>query len=270
MKRLAFLIFIIYCGCNSEMVKSRQELSQIENQYFFEDKPFNGYLVQHRDMGYYFSKSLVKNGFLNGKAEYFYENGNLERVENYNQNKKQGIAEHFFENKQIHKILNYKNNSKSGYYSEWLIDKNPLLYGHYENDIPVKTWYYLIENDTILIETLDANGGLLELQTSSPFQLEKIAFNDTLTVLISDSHQNQIFEGRYVHRLKDGTLKFHHKNATVTLNYTENLKEGEFRFEKNNKVFMRGNFINDLMEGRWEILDENKFESINYKNGRLY
>ena len=80
------------------------------------------------------SKNIVE-GYRDGQTEYFYENGHLERIENYSTNLREGETVIYFENKMIHQKLNFKNDKKVGDYEEWLIDGTRFILGEYQNDL---------------------------------------------------------------------------------------------------------------------------------------
>jgi len=263
-------IFTSFFSCESnELVKQDHELGFKNQRYFFEGKPYTGKIISHRDVGYLLSSKNIVEGYRDGQTEYFYENGHLERIENYSTNLREGETVIYFENKMIHQKLNFKNDQKVGDYEEWLIDGTRFILGEYQNDLKTNTWYYFLDKDTLLIESMDSKGAVLKRNTSSKYILTETIGRDTLTFSILDSNKNELVKGSYLNDLKSGLFQFKINDKELNINYKKNKREGEFEYRVKGTTYMKGIYQNDKKEGQWRFLDENRFESIGYNNDYL-
>jgi len=86
--------------------------------YFYRELKFNhdqfnldGIISDYTWEGTKLFSSNLKNGYLSGSAEYYYENGNLKIKGNYKKGKRDGIWKYFYTNGEIEKQIKFSNDS---------------------------------------------------------------------------------------------------------------------------------------------------------------
>ncbi len=153
--RKYWVVFLLIISCSRtqktipkiEILFDSNELTKKDDILYFENKLFNGYVIDKNIDGKLLSKSGYLNGKLEGLQHKWFENGNKIEVRFYENNQKNGKQEGW-----------YKNGSKR---FEYLV----------ENDIPIgihQEWY--------------ANGQLFSLLTyndeGQPHGIQKMWFEN--------------------------------------------------------------------------------------------
>lgn len=263
------LFIIIQISCRNQPIYISKQLDFLEGTYTFKGQPVTGIVVQNRENGYYLFKKEIKNGLLEGNAEYYYENGSIETIENYQNNILEGEQKILFESGKPNSLIYYHMGLKNGLVKEYLIDYSLFYQGVYQNDLPADNWLYFIENDTILIEEFDDQGKLNFISTTSDFNINKTIKKDTLEVTIQKNTPLIRFSGTYIQNKREGNFVFKSDQSEIIIQFSNNKRNGTFLYKKNNQLLTEGNYQNDYKIGSWKYLDHTRYEVIKYQNGKI-
>lgn len=90
-------------------------------------EPFTGYVVGKNREGYRSTtcrfKKLYKNGLLNGRSEFYYENGKLESIEPYKDGELHGMVTRYYDNGKIRSRIHFVNGMRGGDKGEMFWDR---------------------------------------------------------------------------------------------------------------------------------------------------
>jgi len=139
---------------DKEVANSELKLVPEKGQWFFEDKPYNGFALKYHSNGelaekigfyngkregkahkYHTNGKLKKEMFyvqnrLHGKAYNYFDNGNLVEESTYQFGKRNGVQKIWYKNGQLAKLRNLKDGKEEGMQQAWL--ENGKIYVNYE------------------------------------------------------------------------------------------------------------------------------------------
>jgi antitoxin component YwqK of YwqJK toxin-antitoxin module len=178
----------------------------------------------------------LKNGKLNGKYSQYYENGQIELIENYLDENITDLGVHYFENGKIRDSVKYKlDTARNGYV--------------FSNKIYMKSFY---ENGNLRkIETYDStgvkNGKWTEYYENGQIKIEEYFTNTNINL------DNSANKNSYGKRTK--TLSYYYPNGQLrfALNYSnDKIEDGLFieYYPSGNKK-INGNLNNELRSDSW-------------------
>ena len=92
-----------------------------------QSEPYTGYVVGKSREGYRSEtcrfKKLYKNGLLNGRSEFYYENGKLESIEPYKDGELHGMVTRYYDNGKIRSRIHFVNGMRGGDKGEMFWDR---------------------------------------------------------------------------------------------------------------------------------------------------
>ncbi|MEM9076980.1 MAG: toxin-antitoxin system YwqK family antitoxin [Bacteroidota bacterium] len=116
---------------NVEVEKELLKLNVAEGRWYYEEAPFNGYLVETYENG----QIAEKTGFVYGKRQgpslKWYKNGKLYSEKNYMSNRLEGTSKTWWPNGQKSSESNYMNRQRHGYQKKWYPDGQVTSITHF-------------------------------------------------------------------------------------------------------------------------------------------
>ncbi len=120
---LSFLAFLLSCSERTSktitMNKNDPSLAQRGKYLYFKDKPAEGMIVEYYASGKLKSKTLYKNGLMDGPSKSWYEEGEKESVRFYLLGEKQGLHLGWWPNGNPKFQYQFTNGSYHGSFKEW-------------------------------------------------------------------------------------------------------------------------------------------------------
>ncbi|MFY0604832.1 MAG: toxin-antitoxin system YwqK family antitoxin [Flavobacteriaceae bacterium] len=107
---------------NISIVKEQVILDPLKGQWFYKDKPFNGFAVAYFEN----EKLSEKIGFFNGRREgsffKYFKDGSIKSEGYYINNMLHGVKRNYFKNGNLFSESNYVNGKRDGLQKTWFID----------------------------------------------------------------------------------------------------------------------------------------------------
>jgi hypothetical protein len=124
MRKLGYLtiLFFVFLSCLEKKQNLPKSCLLVNDQdeeqfYWFDEVSKDVYnFFTNRKLQYYVFR---KNGEMQGEAIYFYENGSVELIANFNEGNKHGIENRFYPSGNLKKVSHFYNDSLRGYFIEY-------------------------------------------------------------------------------------------------------------------------------------------------------
>ena len=128
---LIALFLLSLCSCDEHLDMTQIVLRNGIVYKKGETQPFSGLIVGKDHKGYRGAlrhyKKRYKNGVLNGKSEYWFQNDKLEGIEYYEDGRIHGIASRYYDNGKIRSRIHFVNGLRGGSKGEMFWDRNGKL-----------------------------------------------------------------------------------------------------------------------------------------------
>jgi antitoxin component YwqK of YwqJK toxin-antitoxin module len=225
--------------------------------WFYLNKLFTGEKKEYYKNGNLsFKKTYNSNGKREGKWVWYYENGNIKRIENHLNGDFHGESLSYFEDGNIKWIRNLLHNEDQGESIEYYENGNIKKIDNYKNnELEGKSVWYYENGERKMIENYSnglRNGELIMYYESGNIESK---FN-------------------YVDGKLQGNGEFYFENGKIEgyIYFLNNKYEGDYRrYYENGEIEKTGTYKNDLKNGIFKFYNKNgEVEKIElYENGEI-
>lgn len=180
--------------------------------FSFDEYCEHGGLPNRQEIEYYPNKKIrmtgtIKNCYWDGEVKYYYESGQLEHIENYENGVRQGLFQHYTENGQVYRTENYLNDTLKQFTIINEADNSKYQFGAgiiTSNKInkPFEKPTTLFGNDRPLISLIDGNlhvRGRYDYYVLDKNLNIKLNLRDTLIKYIPSAYTSNVDESGNTH-----------------------------------------------------------------------
>jgi antitoxin component YwqK of YwqJK toxin-antitoxin module len=124
-KVLLPLLTLLLTGCDSVPGKinaSDPDLTKEKGVVYYNDTPYSGIVLTYDQSANPISEVQLENGIQQGVSRFYWPNGNLKRVANYQHGIYHGTVSMFYEDGNTYAVFNYVNGQESGLQQMWKSD----------------------------------------------------------------------------------------------------------------------------------------------------
>ncbi|MEM8893954.1 MAG: toxin-antitoxin system YwqK family antitoxin [Bacteroidota bacterium] len=224
-----------------------------------------------------------------GKASYYYENGNPKMIGSFSKGKTAGLWEYYFESGQLHMSGDLIDDVRQGEWSFYFENGTLKSRGHFINNQRDGIWNFFYEDGGLKAQALyeDGKGPYKEFYGSGSLKMEGENVqgkSEGPWVFYYESGDKEA-EGSFENGLKTGLWRYYHKNgATEGVGYYKSgKKDGRWTYyHEDGQVSSEGQINEDVKDGFWQLfyesgkvkgevtyIDGTGTYSEYYENGRL-
>ena len=239
----------VYVGnlkCDKKIGTWRQfyannKLKNITN--YNENSELHGvYKIYHKEGGYLYEEGNYKNGKLEGKVYYYYDNGKVKKEIPFVNGKRNGTVTKYYKNGNIQYIEHYKNGIICCEAKDFYDNGQLKIATNYKNGKLDSSYVFYYENGDLKITQHYKEGKR---------HGEAILYYDNGQLQEKTSFIEGKFDGSFISYYKNGKLK-------AKGNYIDGKKIGLWKtYYENGRKKSKGSFEQGVKKGKWIDWDEN-------------
>jgi len=234
------------------------KIRKVEN---YKDDNLHGEEITYFKNGKISSKGNYVNDEADGQQITYYENGFISTIENYKMGVEHGKFINYFENGKLGASLDFINGIEDGEFIEYDKDGKNINKGMYKNGEKIGSWFETIYQEA----TWGRAAEIIESTTDFTKNTQSVKiYNTDKTLKETGSYHNKKKVGEW--------LEYRNGNIIARSNYLNGLLNGKWeKYDWDNlKIKETGYYSNDKKTGLWKVYDDffNLEETGSYLNGK--
>ncbi len=243
-----------------------QEKTRVMEEYFLTDSTSG--IIDGPYRQYFYDGGLAtaldyQNNLPQGKASYYYENGNPKMLGAFDRGESTGIWEYYFESGQLNMKGELITDVRQGEWSFYFENGNLKSRGHFIDNQRDGIWNFFYEDGKLKAQALyeDGQGVYKEFYSSGSLKMEGQNVQGRSVGAWSFYYETGELEaeGLFEDGLKTGLWKYYHKNGNTqgVGYYVEGKKSGRWTYyHEDGVVSSQGDLKEDIKDGFWKLFYE--------------
>ncbi|RFC55945.1 toxin-antitoxin system YwqK family antitoxin [Brumimicrobium aurantiacum] len=233
---------------------------RLESWYNYKDGIKHGEFEEASVRGYYLMKGAFKENKPEGKWEYYYYTGDLEKITHYKDGKLNGEYDYYYDNGQLNVEGQFEDGEKTGEWT-WYTNSGVVdMQGKFKDGLQHGVWKYNYPNGELSYrakfkEGLKEGKWTYYYKNGKKFKVghfENDLKNGSWTTWYEDG--TLLMEGDYIDDLEEGTWKNYWENGQLKnqSDFTNGKLNGEWlSFYSSGKPLSKGSYDHGQKTGEW-------------------